>query len=181
MSFNFFSKKGKAPEAPHFVDRIYLSKAAKLNACLALVQQEPNTVFITWFTDTAGEFREFFAQHGLDEFHVREARSIHTAMLEHKNPVFAEHHPLHAKEIEMISNWSQKKIFVYTSLDEPLLMHFGSDQVITLMRTMGMKEDEVVESSMVTNAIGRAQKKIASKVSIEQSANSQAEWMMKNV
>ena len=180
MSFNFFGKKEKAAEAPHFVDRIYLSKGAKLNACLALVRQEPNTIFITWFSDTTKEYKEFFAQHGIDEFHVREARSIHTAMLEHKNPVFAEHHPMHAKEIELVCNWPQKKLFVYTALDEPLLMHFGSDKVITLMKTMGMKEDEMIENTMVSNAIGHAQKKIAAKVSMEQSANSQAEWMMKN-
>ena len=49
------------------------------------------------------------------------------------------------------------------------------------MKMLGMKEDEVIEHKMVTKSIIKGQEKIAQQVSLEQSANSQEEWMRKNV
>ncbi len=181
MSFNLFGKKENNPDGHIFTDRAYVSTAAKMNACAELAKKEPNHLFISWFADTARSFKEFFRQHGIDESRVTEARYIHTPMLQNKVPVFVEHHPLHTKELELIKNWDAKNIIVFSSLDEPLFKHFGSDKVIPMMKMLGMKEDEAIEHSLVSKSIIKGQEKIATLVSLEQSANSQAEWMEKNI
>jgi hypothetical protein len=181
MLFNLFGKKDEHADDHVFVDRAYVSTAAKMNACAALAKKEPNHLFICWFPDTAVKFREFFREQGLEEDLVMEARHVHTSKLEGKMPVFVEHYPLHTKEIELIKNWGKEKIIVFSALDEPLFKHFGSDKVIPMIKLLGMKEDEAIEHSMVSKSILKGQEKIAGLVSLEQSASSQAEWMTKNI
>jgi hypothetical protein len=181
MLFNLFGKKNEEADDHVFVDRAYVSTAAKMKACADLAKKEPGHVFICWFADTAVQFKKFFTEQGLDESLVMEVRQLHTSKLQDKVPVFTEHFPLHEKEIDLIKNWQTEKIVVYSALDEPLFKHFGSDKLIPLMKMMGMKEDEVIEHSMVTKSIIKGQEKIAQQISIEQSAASQEEWMRKNV
>lgn len=181
MAFSFFGKKENNSPSGVFSDRTYISTAAKMNACLELVKKDPDTLFICWFPYTAGKFKEFFVQHGIDETCITEARYVHTAMLQHKTPVFAEHYPLHSKEMELIKGWPHKEIIVFSALDEPLFRHFGSDKVIPLMKMMGMKEAEAIEHPMVSKSILRSQEKIAGKVSFELAANSPADWLDKNL
>lgn len=181
MIFNLFGKKDNSMADHIFIDKAYVSAAAKMNACMELAKKEPDHLFISWFADTARNFKEFFSQHGIDENRVTEARYVHTPMLQHKTPVFVEHHPLHSKEMELVKNWEMKNIIVFSALDEPLFKHFGSDKVIPMIKMLGMKEDEAIEHSLVSKSIIKGQEKIAEMVSMEQSAASQAEWMNKNM
>lgn len=181
MLFNLFGKKDDAAGDQVFADRAYVSTAAKMNACAELAKKEPDHLFICWFPETAVRFREFFRQQGLDEDLVLETRHVHTSKLQDKKPIFVEHYPLHAKETELIKNWDKENILVFSALDEPLFKHFGSDKLIPMIKLLGMKEDEAIEHSMVTRSILKGQEKIAELVSLEQPANSQAEWMEKNV
>ena len=48
----------------------------------------------------------------------------------------------------------------YLSLEDDLMRMFMSERVAGLMQRMGLKEGEVIEHRMVTNAIGRAQKRV---------------------
>jgi hypothetical protein len=152
-----------------------------MNACAALARQEPDRLFICWFADTAVTFKEFFGQHGLDENLVTETHHLHASKLLNKKPVFVEHYPLHTKELELIKHWDAEKIIVFSALDEPLFKHLGSEKLIPLMKMLGMKEDEVIEHNMVSKSIIKGQEKIAGQVTIEQSANSQEDWMRKNI
>ncbi|MEO7306336.1 MAG: hypothetical protein ABIR78_01405 [Ferruginibacter sp.] len=181
MLFNLFGKKDDAGADHIFVDRAYITTAAKMKACAALAKKEPDHVFICWFSETVVKFREFFRQQGLDETLVTEAHHLHGSKLQNKIPVFVEHYPLHTKELELIKSWDAEKIIVYSAMDEPLFKHFGSEKLIPLMKMMGMKEDEVIEHSMVSKSIIKGQEKIAEQVSSEQSANSQEDWMRKNI
>jgi len=181
MLFNLFGKKDEGTADPVFVDRAYMTTAAKMNACAALAKKEPGHIFICWFTGTAVKFKEFFRLQGLDENLIVETHHLHTSKLQNKIPVFVEHYPLHAKERELIRNWDAKNIVVYSALDEPLFKHFGSEKMVPLMKMLGMKEDEVIEHSMVSKSIIKGQEKIADQVSMEQSAGSQEEWMRKNI
>ncbi len=181
MAFNLFGKKEKNLPRGIFIDKTYISTTAKMNACLDLARKNPDTVFITWFSETAAKFKEFFRQHGIDEAKIMEARVMHTALLLHKTPVFAEHYPLHNKEMELIKNWPQQAIVVFSAMDEPLFKHFGSEKMIPLMKMLGMKEEEAIEHAMVSKSIIKSQEKIASLVDFEQTANSQGEWMEKNI
>lgn len=49
------------------------------------------------------------------------------------------------------------------------------------MKLLGMKEDEVIEHSLVTKSIIKGQNKIAGMVELEQSAPSQKEWLERNL
>jgi hypothetical protein len=181
MLFNLFGKKDNEADNHVFIDRAYVSTTAKMMACAELAKKEPNHVFICWFADTATQFKEFFRQQELDEDLVTEIHYVHASKLINKIPVFAEHYPLHSRELDLIKNWEAKNIVVYSALDEALFRYFGSDKLIPLMKMLGMKEDEVIEHAMVTKSIIRGQQKIAEQVTVEQSAASQEEWMRKNI
>jgi hypothetical protein len=181
MLFNLFGNKDGDPGSQIFVDRAYVSTAAKMKACADLAKKEPGHLFICWFPETAATFKEFFGQHGLDEHLIVETRHLHSSKIQEKIPVFVEHYPLHAKEMELVKNWNKEKIIVFSALDEPLFRHFGSDKVIPMIKLLGMKEDEAIEHSMVSKSILKGQEKIAGMVTMEQSANSQAEWITRHI
>jgi preprotein translocase subunit SecA len=48
----------------------------------------------------------------------------------------------------------------YVSLEDDLMRMFGSDRIASLMDRMGYKEGDVIQHSMITNSIERAQKKV---------------------
>jgi preprotein translocase subunit SecA len=48
----------------------------------------------------------------------------------------------------------------YLSLEDDLMRLFGSERIAGLMQRMGVEEGEVIEHSMVTGAISRAQKRV---------------------
>ncbi|MFN3939841.1 MAG: SEC-C metal-binding domain-containing protein, partial [Chitinophagales bacterium] len=48
----------------------------------------------------------------------------------------------------------------YVSLEDNLMRLFGSDRIAKVMDTMGYKEGEVIQHSMITRSIERAQKKV---------------------
>jgi preprotein translocase subunit SecA len=48
----------------------------------------------------------------------------------------------------------------YLSLEDDLMRIFGGDRITSLMERMGMKEDEVIEHSMLSKAIENAQKRV---------------------
>jgi hypothetical protein len=180
MLFNLFGKKDDDAPESIFTDKTYMTTAAKINACIALAKAQPDTLFICWFTETLKNFRMAFTQHGMGEEKVIDAKQIHSAMLQNKTPVFTEHYPLHAKETALVEHWPSQKIVVYSAMDEPLFKQLGSEKMIPLMKLLGMKEDEVIEHSMVTKYIIKGQAKIAAAVTMEQSANSQEEWLERN-
>ena len=181
MPFNLFGKKEKDQPRGVFTDKSYMSTTAKMNACLELAQNDPVVVFITWFPETTRNFKTLFEQNAVSESRVMEARHLHSALLEDKTAVFVEHYPLHGKETELVKNWAQDHFIVFSAMDEPLFKHFGSDKMIPLMKLLGMKEEEAIEHSMVSRSIIKGQEKIAAHVTFELSANSQAEWMEKNI
>ncbi len=181
MLFNLFGKKDDAAGDHVFTDRAYVSSAAKMKACAELARKDPDSLFICWFPDTVTKFKEYFREQGIDENLVWEIKHVHTSKLTNKNPVFTEHYPLHAKELELVKNWNKEKVIVFSALDEPLFKHFGSDKVVPMIKMLGMKEDEPIEHNLVTKSIIKGQEKIAGLVGMEQSANSQAEWMEKNI
>ncbi|MBK7433522.1 MAG: hypothetical protein IPI66_06195 [Chitinophagaceae bacterium] len=181
MLFNLFGKKRPEEPTQRFTDRIYISVQAKHQACLELAKQEPETLFITWFSESTRQLREFFKPGDISENRVIEARSFHSAMLHDKKAVFAEHHPLHEKERSLVSGWEQKDILVFSALEEPLFSAFGGEKIISLMKQLGMKEDEPIEHPMVSRSILNAQEKIAKKVIAERPAHSPSEWMTLNL
>ncbi len=181
MLFNLFGKSKEGSPDRIFIDKVYLNTQAKLNACALLIKEQPDTLFIAWFADTAKKFKDFFQQNNLDVSGITEARLIHAGKFSGCTPVFIEHYPLHEKELAMVEQWQQQKVMVYSAMDEPLFKHFGSDKMIPLIKLLGMQENESIEHSYVTETIIKGQKKIADQVLVEQAASSQKEWMDRNI
>jgi preprotein translocase subunit SecA len=48
----------------------------------------------------------------------------------------------------------------YVSLEDDLMRMFGSERIARIMDTLGLKEGEVIQHSMITKSIERAQKKV---------------------
>jgi len=72
-------------------------------------------------------------------------------------------------------------INIYGGLDEPIFNVFGGERIKELMVKMGMKEDEMIEHSMVSKAIENAQEKIEKKVITESPAHNAEEWFRRNL
>ena len=181
MLFNLFGKNENEADNHVFVDKAYITSAAKMNACVALAKKEPDCLFICWFANTAVTYKEYFSQQGLKENLITETNQLNASMLLNRKPVFVEHYPVHSKELELIKDWGTEKIIVFSAMDEPLFKHFGSEKLIPLMKMLGMKEEEVIEHHMVSKSIIKGQEKIAQQVTFEQPASSQEEWMRKNL
>lgn len=74
-----------------------------------------------------------------------------------------------------------KNILVFSTMDEPIFKHFVAEKMLPFMKLLGMKEAEAIEHEMVSKSILRGEEKITKLVSLEQPANSRAEWMEKNI
>ena len=81
MLFNLFGKKEEEAENHVFVDRAYVTTAAKMNACAALAKKEPGYLFICWFDDTMEKFKVFFSGQEIDEGRVIIARYMNEHLL----------------------------------------------------------------------------------------------------
>lgn len=181
MLFNLFGKKAETTSEQLFVDKTYMTGEAKMNAIILLAKEKEDYVFIGWFANTISIYKDLFIKNGLQETRIKDARHVHTALLNDAMPVFLEHHPLHSKETELIKSLPHKKLMVFNSLDEALFKQFGSDKIISLMKMLGMKEEEAIEHELVSKSILKAQDKISLKVTTEMTANSQKEWIDKNL
>lgn len=179
MFSNLFGNKSEEDQL--FKDRAFMTTAAKMQACVQLAKHDESAIFISWFSDTTKRFKTFFTEKGIDPNRVVEASEFPVSKLSTYKPVFLEHYPLHKREKEFVQTWNHQNILVYSAMDEPLFKHFGSEKLLPMMKMLGMKEDVVIEHSMVSKSILKGQQKIEEMVQVDQPAFSQAEWMQKNL
>ena len=181
MLFNLFGKKDKGHDGRIFKDVVWAGTEQKYHALKKILQQDKEVLFVAWFPATVKVFREYLQQEDPEQSNVLEAKFVHSNHVQGRKVIFIEHYPLHEKEIAFAQSLNLTEAVVYSALDEPFFKHLGSDKVIPMMKMMGMKEDEAIEHSMVTKAIMNGQDKFAAKVSVDQAANSQEEWIVKNL
>ena len=176
--FDFLNKK---PAGPNMKDLVWMNKHAKLQGCLNLARVHTDAVFISWFSQTQDEFKQYVQdQHGVMS-DIRSARTVSPSHIENKKVFFLEHYPLRNKEEELIAEWKVKEVYVLNSLDEPLFENFGGQNIMQLMQKMGMQEEESMENTMISKSIENAQRKIAQKLIVENSASSSADWFKRNI
>lgn len=181
MFFNLFKKKNSSENIDAFVDIIYISNKDKANAILQLAKEKMNTIFIAWLEATQNHFKKIFEENNLNPDRVVMARNFHSASLQHNEIILLEHYPLLQKEIDFINIYQLNKLTVYSSLEEPIFKYFGGEKIISLMKSMGWKENESLIHPLISKSLKNAQRKIASKILVELPAHSQAEWMEKNL
>ena len=172
-----FGLFGSSDSKIKVIDKVWVSQAAKWRACASMLQLNSTCFFITWFEETKHNLVTIL---GKDEC-VQLADKIDFDRLQDKMIVFAEHYPLSQKEQALFKTLNLKKVPVTSSLDEPLFMHFGGEKTIEIMKSLGMKEDEVIGHSFITSAIRNAQQKLEKKVKVEKQASSAQEWFTLNL
>jgi hypothetical protein len=176
--FNLFKKK---EESVKVIDKIWMTQDAKWNGIINLWKKDREIVIIVWFNSSLQHLETLIAGETISAPSLFLARDVHSSQLSGKKIVFAEHYPLRKKEQETFLQWHLNETVIYSGLDEPLFKHFGGDNIIKMMKQMGMKEDSIIEHKMISNAIENAQAKIEKKVLIENTANSQQEWLERNL
>lgn len=162
-------------------DRVWISETAKWKACLHAGQQNDSAIFVAWFEDTQRKLQLYFAQNNKPVAQILLHRNVNSHLLTNQQLIFVEHYPLSQNEQALFSSLGLKEAIVFSSLDEPFFQHFGGDRIITVMKKVGMSDDEPVEHAMITKALRNAQDKLNKKILLEQSARSQQEWLRKNI
>jgi hypothetical protein len=175
-----FGGKDKSATA-NLRDKVLITRAGKEKVITGLVQANPATRLVYWFRETGQHYRQLLESAGLPTQGVIDARTIRVDESSAAQIVFIERYPMAAKEVETLANWPDQTYPAYSSLDEPLFLHFGSERIAGVMKSLGMKDDEAVEHGMISQSLARGQEKIANQVSFDQGANSQSEWMRKHI
>ncbi|MBL7726513.1 MAG: hypothetical protein JNM68_02455 [Dinghuibacter sp.] len=175
--FGWFKKKERGIAV---TDLIFMGTPAKHRRLLAMAQQEQPPVFVCWFEETAEAVAQFFADNQVHNITValpREAAQHRAAAY-----VFCEHHPSFKTEQQYFQQLALTEALVVSALDEALFTAFGGNRIISLMKSLGLEEDEPVSHAMVSASIKKAQEKTDNKLTgMEQPARSQEEWMKRNV
>ena len=73
------------------------------------------------------------------------------------------------------------RLFPFVSLEDPLLAQFAGPAVQDILRKLGMQEDEVIQSSMVSRRVRTAQSRMSDRIKSWEPADSAEEWIAKNV
>ncbi len=162
------------------VDKIFMYRQSKWNYCLDFLSGKPETIFLGWFDETIAALENLIDRNTHPGALVLNARTVHRSQVEGLTILFIEHHPMKSKEETIFKQLELKEVTVLSALDEPLLIKFGSEKLINIMQSLGMKEDEIIEHKMVSQSIANAQEKIEKKIIVEQTVRSQEEWMERN-
>lgn len=97
----------------------------------------------------------------------------------------AERHPLAAPDGAWLKSLRERAVHCevthFLSLDDALLATMVGDGLRELLRRMGMREDEVIESRLVSRRVRDCQKKIEAAATGDEPADSAAEWCLKNM
>ena len=181
MLFNLFGKKEEKGPERLFKDVVWIDTEAKNQGLLNIFKANPDVLFVAWFPDAAASFRAFGTAHGIAETQVKEARQLHQHDVQGKQVVFLEHHPLHPKEVKLAEDLHLGPTEVHGALDEAIFVYFGSEKMMPFVKMLGFKASDPIEHPFVTASVIKAQEKMEKKVVVEQSANSLAEWLKKNL
>jgi hypothetical protein len=176
--FGLFRK----PSTPkvNVVDKIWISTEAKALACAEMLVSNPDCLFVAWFAETYNSVKQWIDVDAGGKTSLCMATDPELLTAGDRMIVFVEHYPLSGMEQQLFSKLDRKEIPVLSSLDEPIFELFGGEKIIRMMKQLGLKEDEMIEHSMVSSAMKRAQAKIGKKITIEKRARSQQEWFDNN-
>lgn len=172
--FDLFRKSSKGVKV---IDKVWLSKQGKWNACVQMVSIDPLVLLVAWFEET---LREIESNPDLRK-NIIKAEHLSYDKVVGRMVVFAEHYPLASVEQDLYAKLQLKEVPVLSCLEDPLIMLFGGERTTEIMKNMGLTEDEVIGHSMVTKAIRRAQDKIAEKNGTDYPATSAKEWLALNL
>jgi hypothetical protein len=181
-------------------NKIWLTKQAKFASIqrdIAQALAEPNgpdaLFVVAHFQDCLDELRSLVTAAGFDEERMlvtlSESLESRTAGAASGHSyslliVVGERHPLpsHDDALQQFARGlsCQCRLVQHASLDDPLFRLFAGEWVEKVLRQLGMKEDEPIESQMVTRRIRVAQQRIEDRATANHPAQSAVEWLERN-
>jgi len=193
LSFLFGGNKSNVECLP---DRIWLTEQAREKGIAAGLQREAESppaglLLVAHFPDTLKRLNEL--QTTIDaDFDLRlasELTSDLTSLLAFDDRQYviqvAERHPLRSHDDRIIQFAKDVpckcKVAFHMSLEDPLLKVFVSPSIEQMLRTLGMDENEAIESNMVNRRIAAVQKKLAASVFGDTEADNAHDWLKTNM
>lgn len=178
-------------------DMIWLTKKAKFQGLVHEIGKSPGAapgkiILVAHFADTLELLRliaEKSSSHDsmvavlardvpetLSQLALSEASSVQM--------ILGERHPHASKDREILDLVNEQpcrcELIYHVSLEDPVLRAFAGEWVEKALRSLGMAEDEAIESQMVARRIVDAQKKVAATSLSDIDTESAEEWMERN-
>jgi hypothetical protein len=177
--FNWLFKK--KPQGIAARSHIYMNKQACLGALARHLQPLQGVVLVYWFEETGGLLTRFLEQAGITETTLVHYRNCTQQEYRNRPFVFAGHHFSFSKEQSVFEQLQLRQPEVYASLEDGIFELFGGNSIVTMMKRMGMKEDEAISHRMVSSSIIKAQQKCDSKAMFKDTdTRSEKEWLSLN-
>lgn len=162
----------------------------------ALNSHHPPTVVlvVTHFRDCLEEMRQMLDANGIDDPRVfafqagnlEKGRNSLIGLDDSQlvEMIVAERHPLRKRDDALVEFARQCRcrfhITHHLSLDDPLLQAFAGNWIRSVLRRLGMTDDQLIQSRVVSRRIRMAQQKLSRKVTDESVSESAEAWFQKN-
>ncbi|MEQ1906850.1 MAG: preprotein translocase subunit SecA [Pirellulaceae bacterium] len=197
--FDFFFGGGKRSNVNVVPDVIWLNNTAKLKGIRKDVVHQRSLgavglLLVAHFDDVLEQLFKIAAEHGNNiPIKVSLAKDLSTDLVSEWSAnesatiaiIIGERHPLPKHDDEVLqfaeSLPHQVRLIRHISLEDPLMKAFAGEWVKKTLQSMGMAEDEAIESQMVSRRIKAAQQKIEKEAFGDSDAGSAAEWLDANV
>jgi len=180
-------------------DRIWISQQAKFNGLAKELVKRPNedpvaVLLIGHFANTAQELDSIASEYEsnvpvmatlANKLIVDIANKLNLGPTNIIELIVAERHPL-ASVDEKLLQFAEElpcrcRVSHHLALDDPLLKLFCGEWVTNILESLGMNEDEAIESSMVSRRVKQAQQKNESSALGNLECESAEEWIKKNM
>lgn len=178
-------------------DRIWLSQNAKINGIKQQIRQQADSaaiLLVAHFEETMQQLRSITT--GDDSgtpVHLVLAENLTSDITSRLKTdetstidlIVAERHPLKSADDALMlfaeALPCRCRVAYHLSLEDPLLKLFVGEVVEKMLESLGMKEDEPIESQMVSRRIRAAQQKNEERAFGNSRAFSAAEWLESNM
>lgn len=189
--FGLFKKK----KAIKIRDVIWKNEAVKYLALIDAIGTLDKCIIVYFFDDTKQHFIDVL-QHKSIAFDenanassaislIKYDKITSTTAINNRPIIFIEHHPSFSKEENiknsLLNEHGIEQIQFYSSLEDHLFQLFGAERILSLMEKMGYKDNEVIEHSMISNSIVRAQQKLDSEINYASDTKNRLDWFKINL
>ena len=177
-------------------DRIWMTQNAKISGIKQQIRQKSDSaaiLLVAHFEETLQQLRSITAGDNAEkpvQLILAEDIKSDTARL---NPeansvidlIVAERHPLKSADAALLliaeGTPCRCRVAYHLSLEDPLFKLFLSGSLKNLLEQLGMKEEEPIESPMVSRSVKKAQQRVEKQAFGNSRAKSAAEWLELNM
>ena len=182
-------------------EQVWLTRQAKFAGisaatarCLAEPARPIAVLLVAHFRDCLEQLQAIVQQGGFDQRSViaataenltgRSAPRLGSDDSQIIEIIVAERHPLQAHDTA-VAEFAESlpcrcRLVHHVSLEDPLMRMFAGEWVQSVLKQLGIKENEVIESRMVTRRLQQAAQKIERQAVSDLPADSAGEWLERN-